>query len=42
MFNYKGYNLDIIENKVANTCVPEYLLSTYNNQEEINPIKKNS
>ncbi len=40
MFNYKGYGLDLIENKVVGSCVPEYLLSTYNNQEEINPRKK--
>ena len=34
LFNYKGYNLDIIENNIENSCVPTYLLKTHNNQGE--------
>ena len=40
-FNYKGFNLDAIQTKTPNACVPEYLLEFYHdNHNEPNRFKK--
>lgn len=40
LFDYKGFGLDVYDNKIPNSCVPLYLLELYNNENEKNPRKR--
>ena len=40
LFNYSGYGLKAMNNKLPNTCVPEFLYNYYNNENGENPRKR--